>query len=611
MWLVNVKTYRLEEFSGSEIPKYAILSHTWEEEEVTFQEINRRSALSKKGYAKIKETCIRARRHGLHYAWIDTCCIDKRSSTELAESINSMFQWYQNAATCYVYLSDLPSGCGPHAEEGLAECRWWTRGWTLQELIAPRKVHFYDQQWCFFGTKRDLSKKISSITSIDVDILIGERQANYYSVAARMSWAAHRETKRSEDLAYSLLGIFDVHMPLMYGEGSGSFRRLQEAIIQRNNDMTIFAWDHDQRGQEQEQAGSMGLFSSSPSGFARSKDVRQYNRGEIDPVFSMTNKGLRFDRFACLYKRIQDDASGTEFTRYSIPLGVDPREPVAIHYFMQLRKVGPGVFLRDGKLLVDNGSLGHSPATRLPTLDFYIHADTEEAHVLESSRRHKAVHFPRHDRIQVQGVLPESHWDDSKKRFFTEFADDNLVLATSCLVRLETSQVHVVVCINFSAEVPSCRIFNAEEHQKQLSWLLRHQRFGHNVTWEDVEAELPDLFDFTDKMTVYAKGYKSTISVLLEKQVIRSISEDEIFSLKFDIRESQKRFGITTASPAQRTRLKGPELLLKRLRMMRLYRRQREIKSILKRNAKKRAKKTIKMITKQTAPSSRGQKTKI
>ncbi|TVY20832.1 Vegetative incompatibility protein HET-E-1 [Lachnellula arida] len=584
MWLVNVKTYRLEEFSGSEVPKYAILSHTWEEEEVTFQEIHRRSALSKKGYAKIKEICIRARRHGLHYAWIDTCCIDKRSSAELAESINSMFQWYQNAATCYVYLSDLPSGA--HAEEGLAVCRWFTRGWTLQELIAPRKVRFYDQQWCFFGTKKDLAERISSITSINVDVLKGVRQANYYSVATRMSWAAHRETKRSEDLAYSLLGIFDVHMPLMYGEGSGSFRRLQEAIIQRNNDMTIFAWDHEQG---QEQTGSMGLFSSSPLGFAGSKDVCQYNRGEIDPVFSMTNKGLRFDRFACLYKRIQDDASGTGFTRYSTPLGVDPGGPVAVHYFMQLRKVGPGVFLRDGKLL--------------------------EAHALESSRRHKAVHFPRHDQIRVQGMLPESHWDDSKKRFFTEFADDNLVLATSCLVKLEAAQVHVVVCINFSAEVPSCRIFNAEEYQTQLSWLLRHQRFGHNVTWDDVEAELPDLFDFTDKMTVYAKGYKSTISVLLGKQVIRSISEDEIFSLKFDIRESQKLCRIATPNPAQWIRLKGPELLLKRLTMLRLCRRQRELKNVLgratKKTAKKKAKKAIKMNTKLTAPSSRDRKTKI
>ncbi|TVY93493.1 Vegetative incompatibility protein HET-E-1 [Lachnellula willkommii] len=537
-------------------------------------------------------------------------CIDKRSSTELAESINSMFQWYQNAATCYVYLSDLPSGA--HAEEGLAGCRWFTRGWTLQELIALRKVRFYDQQWRFFGTKKDLAERISSIISINVDVLMGVRQANYYSVATRMSWAAHRETKRSEDLAYSLLGIFDVHMPLMYGEGSGSFRRLQEAMIQRNNDMTIFAWDHEQG---QEQTGSMGLFSSSPLGFARSKDVCQYNRGEIDPVFSMTNKGLRFDRFACLYKRIQDDASGTGCTRYSIPLGVDPGKPVAVHYFMQLRKVGPGVFLRDGKLLVDDGSLGHGPTTRLPTLDFYIHADTQEAHALESSRRHKAVHFPSHDQIRVQGVLPESHWDDSKKRFFTEFADDNLVLATSCLVKLETAQVHVVVCINFSAEVPSCRIFNAEEYQKQLSWLLRHQRFGHNVTWDDVEAELPGLFDFRDNMTVYAKGYKSTISVLLEKQVIRSISEDEIFSLKFNIRESEKLFRIATPNPAQMIRLKGPELRLKHLTMLRLCRRQRELKSVLgrttKKTAKKKAKKTIKMITKLTAPSSRDRKTKI
>jgi hypothetical protein len=143
MWLVNSSTLQLEYFVGSNTPSYVILSHTWEDEEVTFQELAQPSAVSKKGYLKIKETCLKARRHGHRYAWIDTCCIDKSSSAELTESINSMFRWYKNAEVCYAFLSDFRSGAS--AEDELAACRWFTRGWTLQELIAPTRLRFYNQ----------------------------------------------------------------------------------------------------------------------------------------------------------------------------------------------------------------------------------------------------------------------------------------------------------------------------------------------------------------------------------------------------------------------------------------------------------------------------------
>jgi hypothetical protein len=531
MRLINVETNRLEEFDESEIPQYAILSHTWGDEEVSFQEINQGSASSKKGYSKIRETCIRARRHGLQYAWIDTCCIDKSSSHELATSINSMFQWYQNAATCYVYLSDLPSGA---AGEGLEACKWFTRGWTLQEMIAPRKVRFYDQKWDFIGTKRDFSEKISSITGIDERVLKGEHHPSEYSVAARMSWAANRETERIEDHAYCLLGIFDISMALLYGEGSRSFVRLQEEIIRRNNDLTIFAWDYDQ---EQQQTGPMNLFASSAAGFARSKDVCLYNRAAINPAFSMTNKGLRFDLFDCLYKiSVQDDTGESDTAKFSIPLGFHEGGSKD-HCFMQLRKVGPGVYVRDGKLLMKAWSVRHSNATRLPLQDFFIHANIKEAQILESSSRPKTVHFPKHEQIQILDVLPESHWDETKRRFFAAFEDDNLVLATCCLLQLETAQVPAVVCINKSSSNPSCRIFDTSKHQQELSWLLRHKRLGHKVTWDDIEAEVPELFDFTEKFEIYVEEKKFTISVSLDKVVVKSISKHEIYSLEFDIKQ--------------------------------------------------------------------------
>ena len=277
MWLVNCTTLKLEDFIGSNIPKYAILSHTWEEEEVTFHELDRHRPgnldlpeprlrqliydRTPKGYHKIWKTCSKARKHGFQYAWIDTCCINKDSSAELTESINSMFQWYQNAEECYVFLSDLP--LGTPAEEWLPECKWFTRGWTLQELIAPQKVLFYNQGWKYVGSKTMFCDLISEITNIDKGVLLGTTPAWNHSTATRMSWAAHRQTTRVEDIAYCLLGIFQVNLPMIYGEGANAFFRLQEEIVRRTNDLTVFAWD-----QREGQESPCRLFALSPGGFA-------------------------------------------------------------------------------------------------------------------------------------------------------------------------------------------------------------------------------------------------------------------------------------------------------------------------------------------------------
>lgn len=174
-----------------------------------------------------------------------SCCIDKTSTAELSEAINSMFRWYGKAAVCYAYLSDVKDATQ------LAESRWFTRGWTLQELVAPRTVWFFNSSWRYFGSKRDLRREIQEITSIDetvltglvfVDGLLEDGVLGDVSIARRMSWAAKRQTTRLEDRAYSLLGIFDVNMPLLYGEGEKAFTRLQEAIMKNSDDQSLFAW---------------------------------------------------------------------------------------------------------------------------------------------------------------------------------------------------------------------------------------------------------------------------------------------------------------------------------------------------------------------------------
>ncbi|KAF2736355.1 HET-domain-containing protein [Polyplosphaeria fusca] len=243
MWLINAQNQRLEQFLGCDVPKYAILSHTWEHEEVTFQEMSylHASLTNRKGYRKINHACVRALKDGLQYAWVDTCCIDKSNLAELTESINSMYKWYQNAEICYVYLADLTKGVP--SREGFKTCRWFTRGWTLQELIAPKHIRFFDQDWECIGDKEDFLDDLYSATSISVDVLSHKRQPSGFSIATRMSWAARRNTTRMEDLAYCLLGIFDVNMPLIYGEGMKAFRRLQEQILMRSNDLTLLAWN--------------------------------------------------------------------------------------------------------------------------------------------------------------------------------------------------------------------------------------------------------------------------------------------------------------------------------------------------------------------------------
>jgi hypothetical protein len=225
---------------GDDIPRYAILSHTWGEdiEEVSFKDMIDGTGKSKRGYHKIQFCGEQARRDGLQYFWVDTCCIDKSNHTELSEAINSMFQWYRNAATCYVYLADVSkvvlrtndkSDQVPW-EPAFRKSRWFTRGWTLQELIAPTSVEFFSQDGERLGDKESLGRWTSEITGIPIRALQAGDLHNF-STTERLSWQRSRNTTRSEDKAYSLLGICGVYMPLIYGEGKdNAFQRLREEI---------------------------------------------------------------------------------------------------------------------------------------------------------------------------------------------------------------------------------------------------------------------------------------------------------------------------------------------------------------------------------------------
>jgi hypothetical protein len=250
MWLLNTTTLILEEFTEDSVPEYCILSHTWfSRGEVTFRLIrstspaDRKAAEALPGYAKLRDSCHQAVRDKFKWIWIDTCCIDKESSAELSEAINSMFRWYKEAKVCYAYLSDVPDDADVDRKKGsFYRSRWFTRGWTLQELLAPSVVYFFTSGWKRLGSKTLLRSQISEITKIGETFLTGEESIWNAAIAKRMSWAGNRKTTRTEDQAYCLLGLFDVNMPLLYGEGKKAFLRLQEEIIRSSTDQTIFAW---------------------------------------------------------------------------------------------------------------------------------------------------------------------------------------------------------------------------------------------------------------------------------------------------------------------------------------------------------------------------------
>jgi hypothetical protein len=231
--------------TSGEVPAYAILSHTWGEEEVTYQELkkgkDKSKTVNKAGWRKIQFCAEQAKEDGLEYFWVDTCCIDKKNAVELGTAINSMFRWYQNAARCYVYLSDVskPNSSADDQrawEEAFRRSRWFTRGWTLQQLLAPATVEFFSQDCKRLGSRISLQQEIHEISVVPISALGGQQTLSKFSVAERMSWAAKRTTTLEEDKIYCLLGIFGVFLPLLYGEGVPHATDRLEAEIQRRQE---------------------------------------------------------------------------------------------------------------------------------------------------------------------------------------------------------------------------------------------------------------------------------------------------------------------------------------------------------------------------------------
>ncbi|USW48129.1 Putative heterokaryon incompatibility [Septoria linicola] len=288
MRLLNTADLTFREFFDEQTPPYAILSHRWGPQEITYDQFLAGQKKGHDGHVKILEACRIAKANSHQWIWIDTICIQKTSSAELSEAINSMYEYYQRSQVCYAYLEDVPPGrSAQQTSEALQQSEWFTRGWTLQELLAPQNVLFLDSSWNAFGTKNHLASVISKATGIPEWYLVRGDQIQYASIAARMSWCARRKTTRSEDMAYSLLGLFNINMPLLYGErGARAFFRLQLEIAKSSDDESIFAWTSPSNQ-------PCGMFAPSALCFAGFGNIKTLPLDAEDRLpWQYTNKGL-------------------------------------------------------------------------------------------------------------------------------------------------------------------------------------------------------------------------------------------------------------------------------------------------------------------------------
>ncbi|GAW19450.1 hypothetical protein ANO14919_089370 [Xylariales sp. No.14919] len=297
---------------------YAILSHRWVGLEITFDELKNHTAelrtgtrpLSSPQVDKIRGACETARNQGIKWMWIDTCCINKNSATEESESINSMFKWYREAKLCITYLSDVKRDAGlPITSSKIFQrtyneepSEWFSRGWTLQELLAPQDMQFYDRDWAYIGTKREMADTLARVSGIDARYLTGASHFREACIAVKMSWMAQRTTTREEDMAYSMVGIFGVTMTPQYGEGRGAFMRLQEILLSTYHfDESLFAWKMPELtsgaehgvGGDKWAAGEWGLIAASPEWFGGSGDIVTIPERPEARSFVMTPQGLR------------------------------------------------------------------------------------------------------------------------------------------------------------------------------------------------------------------------------------------------------------------------------------------------------------------------------
>ena len=484
MWLINTSTFELEMFLNPENESYAILSHTWGAEEVSFRDFHELgSASTKRGFTKIRRTCEIARQRGLRYAWVDTCCIDKSSSAELSEAINSMFAWYKHAAVCLVFLEDLADNVD--FNHGFASCKWPTRGWTLQELIAPQHLEFYDQNWVKRTTKLESRAVLTAATGVSEEVLEDSALLPRLPVARRMSWVSRRQTTRLEDMAYCMLGIFDIHMPMIYGEGEKSFVRLQEEIAKQSSDLSLFAWKAPPPEQSGDSQNFRGILARSPREFADCHQMKFRNYMTSYKEFSITNRGLRMEvQLLQLIDATPDDLV--------LNLGVGYQDVSQLS-----RQSGDGwigIFVRkttNGYLRIWSDLLyvsGQHNRVRCPSTVLHIRKDIGHYDITLLQKQYARAILLDVNCLPASATLVETHpcdlWDSQKRLFLDPGAGLNIYCRLQVSVPGSPRPFSLLVACS-TMEVPTCVIWTDQE-----------------PGWHDVLSFLSEAKEITDYVTV-------------------------------------------------------------------------------------------------------------
>jgi hypothetical protein len=439
-----------------------------------------------------------------------------------------MFQWYKQALVCYVLLEDLASGVEP--EIGFPSCRWFSRGWTLQELLAPNQVEFYNHAEDWVGSKQRHADVISEITHIPRGVLFRPQKIFDETIATRMSWASKRETKRREDIAYSLLGIFDVYMPLIYGEGVRAFRRLQEEIIKRHNDLSIFAWIGTP-GQNPNDL--VGIFASSPTGFADCPDLEPHK--SLTAEFALTNRGLLLTGHFELYGQPPALEESDSVRHYVLVVG-KTTEPW--NQGIRLRKLGPGSFCRIEcqKRVYRKAKFGNSPRWMLEEDEkIYILADIPrygygyDMFELMSPHRHNAILFPRGQRdIEICSTVPLPLWDQIDHLFLRPKPHGTNSYATvlAAEVRVSIHEHPVMMVVVYAGWSAGYRIltFKSEEYAAERDLLFEGRVRKEGISWKDLMNQAPRL-----------AGLGSSANLELEQR-IKSRLELRTYKVEFSLR---------------------------------------------------------------------------
>jgi len=500
MHLFNCKTRSLDHFFDDNAPPFAILSHTWgpDAEELSFQDM-KRGDIGKPGIGSIKfQGCLeQAQADGLTHFWNDTFCIDKTNLVELAEAIQSMFRWYQRARMCYVYLADVKTDDARGPDSNFGASRWFTRGWTLQELLAPREVRFYNADWKLLGTRNSLCALIERATGIPRLFLLGITPLRAASVAQRMSWAARRETRREEDRAYSLLGIFDVSVPVIYGEGGEqAFWRLQDQIMRTTRDDSILAWGINNLAEHGEAPGKIvpgKVLAASPSDFADSGTIVYHERTGA-PINNLELSGGSI--------RMRVRVENLENLGYwTVSLRCGPEDKPG--YVICLRLVpavngGPDEYVRPSGW---STGIAVEPSSEQPTTLVHIRNNGDA----RASTVGPELQYVLYDEeladlgLEVMEVLPESSWD-RERSLITSAVREGGLDAPCTLIRLRRDGLTMdfVLLLDFTpgAAAHSPRVGNSLMiclRDATLSSITDMRRFLRADHLESREASVGEL----------------------------------------------------------------------------------------------------------------------